>query len=144
MGTRSRIGYVNPDDGKITSAYCHWDGYPSHNGKILLENYTTLEAVKTLVDQGDMSSLNAKCDKPEGHTFDTPVEGYTIYYGRDRGERSVSATTVKNEKAFIQATDDSGGEYAYLFNNGKWFYTSLYGENKPLKRLTKAACNKDS
>ena len=38
MATRSNIGIVNEDD-SITAIYCHWDGYPEHNGKILLNHY---------------------------------------------------------------------------------------------------------
>ncbi len=30
-------------DGIIKSIYCHWDGYPSNNGKILLEHYNSQE-----------------------------------------------------------------------------------------------------
>jgi hypothetical protein len=38
MATRSRIG-IELEDGVIESIYCHWDGYPENNGKILLEHY---------------------------------------------------------------------------------------------------------
>lgn len=139
MGTRSRIGYVNSENGFITSAYCHWDGYPSNNGKILLENYTSTEKVRQLVDQGDMSSLGEKCTKPEGHTFDTPVDGYTTYYGRDRGETGVKAKTSVSKEKFVDLTEDSGGEYAYLFDDGKWYFIKIYG-GKEFNRLTPAAC----
>ena len=27
-------------DGHVKAVYAHWDGYPSHNGKILLEHYS--------------------------------------------------------------------------------------------------------
>lgn len=56
MGTRSNIGMVH-EDGSVTMNYCHWDGYPSHNGKILLENYTTTEKVRKLLALGDLSIL---------------------------------------------------------------------------------------
>lgn len=38
MGTRSAI-VLKREDGKYQGIYCHWDGYPSNNGKILFENY---------------------------------------------------------------------------------------------------------
>ena len=56
MGTRSRIGIRNAD-GTITSIYCHWDGYPAYNGRILLENYKDKETVLALMKLGDMSFL---------------------------------------------------------------------------------------
>ena len=44
MGTRSRIGIQLKDD-SILSVYCHWDGYPSFNGRVLREFYNTPEKV---------------------------------------------------------------------------------------------------
>ena len=57
MGTRSTIGVLNTD-GSVTAVYCHWDGYPEHNGKILMENYTTEEKVRELIGLGSISSAN--------------------------------------------------------------------------------------
>lgn len=139
MGTRSRIGYVN-ENGKIVSAYCHWDGYPSYNGKILLENYTTLAKVKKLVDQGDMSSLDKKCTKPKDHSFEKPKKGYTIYYHRDRGEnaKKTAAITSRNIKEYLKAAEKSWGEYAYLFQDGKWVFSETGTIN--IRDLTPADC----
>ena len=129
MATRSRIGILNAD-GTVTSVYCHWDGFPSHNGKILREHYNTPEAVKELLMGGDMSVLAPKCSKPEGHSYDNPVKGYVIYYGRDRGDLDT--------KARVDATEDDfwldGEEYNYLMKNGVW---TVNGE-----KLTAATCKK--
>ena len=133
MGTRSRIGYEK-ENGEIVSSYCHWDGYPSHNGKILLIHYNTLERVKALVDEGDMSQLAEKCDKPDGaHTFDKPVGGYTVYYGRDRGEKNVRPRTDADQATFVGDSE----EYGYLFKGGKWYFTDHGAE---MVQLTKTAC----
>ena len=48
MSTRSRIGIRNKDN-TITSIYCHWDGYPTWNGKMLLTYYTKREDVEKLI-----------------------------------------------------------------------------------------------
>ncbi len=66
MATRSRIGMVK-SDGKIVSVYCHWDGYPSHVGKLLLEDYNTLEKVAELLSHGSISSLYERIG--EKHDF---------------------------------------------------------------------------
>lgn len=116
MGTRSRI-IVKQDNGKFVSAYCHWDGYPSHNGRILKENYTDLSKANVLVMQGAISSLGESTDCPEGHTFDTPVEGHTVFYVRDRGEEDVGCTvhdTLKDVESYSE-------EYNYLLTDGKWY-----------------------
>ena len=133
MSTNSTIGYVR-EDGKVVSAYCHWDGYPSHNGKILLKNYNTLERVKELVDEGDMSSLGARCHKPKGHSYETPVEGVTVYYGRDRGEKKVGCRKHANADKFFSDRE----EYNYLFIDGKWYFTSY--DEKDINLLTPKIC----
>ena len=54
MGTRSRIG-IQLQDNSVLSVYCHYDGYPEFNGRVLRDNYDTVEKVKELIDGGDMS-----------------------------------------------------------------------------------------
>jgi len=95
MATTSSISVFNPETNLWHSVYCHFDGYLSHNGKILFEHYTTLASALKLVSEGDMSVLAPSCDKPDGHTFDDPVKGYCIYYGRDRGENKPNNGLVK-------------------------------------------------
>jgi hypothetical protein len=116
MGTRSNIG-IKIAKSKILSIYCHWDGYPSHHGRILLENYNTKEKVEELLKEGDMSILGEKCTKPEGHSFDNAVDGYCVYYGRDRGETNIEARIVAH-KDFHQE------EFSYYFNptNNNWYW----------------------
>ena len=76
MATTSSISVFNPETNLWHSVYCHWDGYLSHNGKILFEHYSTIDLALKLVSEGDMSILG---------------EGYCIYYGRDRGEKRTEA-----------------------------------------------------
>jgi hypothetical protein len=123
MATRSNIGILNKDN-TITSVYCHWDGYPSHNGKILLENYDTEEKVRELLKEGDISSLEPNCTKPELHSFENKIDGYTVYYGRDRGEEN---TKPKTDSALLkQKMFDN--DYGYLFdtNTNKWLFLNCH------------------
>jgi len=126
MGTRSRIGYRDPETDKIVSVYCHWDGYPSYNGKILLDNYNTLDKVKDLVSGGDMSSLGPRCDLPEGHSFEKPVDGYTVYYGRDHGEKNVGPIVSKSMEEFDDIHSDQEWEYMFI---DRWLYRK-FGDSK--------------
>lgn len=50
MSTRSTIGIK--ENGIIRSIYCHWDGYPENNGKILYEHYNSKEKVEELLRLG--------------------------------------------------------------------------------------------
>ena len=69
MATRSRIGIEN-EDGTVSSVYCHWDGYPSGNGRTLVEYYSDREKVKELIALGSIS------------TFVFTVAGLVLILGR--------------------------------------------------------------
>jgi hypothetical protein len=112
MGTRSTITVKGKEH--FHSIYCHWDGYISHNGEILFNHYNTFDDAMQLVSNGDISSLGPRCDKPKGHSFDNPVDGCTVYYGRDRGE---SGTGVKHYNKYQDVPFE---EYDYIFD-GQWW-----------------------
>lgn len=114
MATRSNIGYKK-DDGTYRYVYCHWDGYPTGNGQILLDHYQDPEKIIRLVEGGYISSLAAECDGAEGHNFDNVVQGQTVYYGRDRNEDNVDPQTTTDRNEIYQ------NEYAYLYENGMWY-----------------------
>lgn len=126
MATRSRIGIVN-EDGSVLSIYCHWDGYTSNNGRLLVNHWTDPAKIHELIKLGSLSCLGEEIG--EKHSFDPPRIGspeYTDYeakygkmclaYGRDRGEKNVSAQRHRNQQEFYE----NGEEYNYLFVNGKW------------------------
>lgn len=115
MGTRSTIAIQN-EDGTVTGIYCHWDGYLSHNGRILQENYTTEAAVRELIALGDLSSLGETVgSKVDFNDYDSH-NGQCVAYGRDRGEKNVDARTCSS---WDQLISDFGQEYDYLFQLGK-------------------------
>lgn len=111
MGTRARIGIVEPD-GSVTSIYTHWDGYPDHHGPILLNHYATEERVRALLALGDLSVLDEGLG--EKHDFDNRPEGVCNAYGRDRGEADVSA----RRSASVDDLKKIAEEYTYLFRPG--------------------------
>ena len=127
MATRSTIGIVNPDN-TVTAVYCHWDGYPEYNGKILRDNYTNQAIVRELVELGSISSLGAeigsqhpfsKYELKAGEVYDEKLyENWTTFYGRDRGEAGQHPKTFKDVAEFVR---EFGEEYNYLFVNDVWF-----------------------
>jgi hypothetical protein len=133
MGTRSFIGFVNPDN-TATAVYCHWDGYPSNNGKILLQNYETHEKVSQLLSFGNISSLGEEIGTK--HDFDKRPEGKCTFYNRDRNEEwnSIKPKTYSNVAEFLQKCDE---EYTYLFRDNKWYFR---GGNDELQELTIEKC----
>lgn len=122
MATRSAIGIENAD-GTVTAVYCHWDGYPENNGKILLVHYPETETTK-LIGYGDISSL--------GETLDQ-----VVFYGRDRGENNVAPVTYSSVKEYFEDFKDSV-DYCYLLRNGNWTVSKTVNQrfeevNKVLK-----------
>lgn len=121
MGTRSIIGFE--EDGKITAAYCHWDGYLENNGDILYKEYKNPAKIKKLISFGDMSSLGAEIEPPEGasHSFNDPAKDVTVYYNRDRGETDVSFREYNSREEMFDQEWDS--EYFYLWVDNHWIYS---------------------
>ena len=118
MGTRSRIGLQLKD--QIISVYHHWDGYPEWLGVTLNKKFNTREKVVELIDGGDMSS----CDSEYGWDYN--------YVNGEEVKREVSAPTYYSERGedappkisesitdYLDQTENTDGEYAYLFNNGE-------------------------
>ena len=152
MGTRSTIA-LEFADGTVGSIYCHWDGYLSYNGRILLESYMDPNKVRELIDLGDMSSLAPEVGTK--HEFSNPhspgTDEYQAYekltdtmctfYGRDRGEENTNAKYYKDYEAYTQELDYQ--EFNYILRNidgqAVWFVDHWDSEGfKPLKELYEA------
>lgn len=123
MGTRSDI-LVKMKNGKWGKIYCHWDGYISHNGVILQEHYNSQAKAEKLIELGDLSLLGKKCSKPKGHSFDKPVRGYCVAYGRDRGETGCEANYFDT----LEECYEHSNEYTYIFDGKDWKVYRVYIE----------------
>lgn len=116
MSTRSSICVKT--NGKFKTVYCHFDGYLSGVGKTLFENYGDQEKAESIVELGDLSSLNITVDCPEGHSYDSRAANCSVFYGRDRGEDGVEA---KEFDTYAEALAFNQQEFNYIFEDGKWF-----------------------
>ena len=121
MSTRSRIAVLQ-NDGSVKSIYCHWDGYPSHNGKMLMQHYNSKSLADALVAMGDMSSLDVNIEK-------------STFYTRDRGEKT-PGVNYSNAFEFFEDLGSDWEEYTYLFKNGEW--VCFVGENHSPLPIAKA------
>jgi len=120
MATRSFKGLLRKTEGGLVVdfTYTHLDGYPSWLGKILVEHYSDLNRLKELLSLGDTSVLYpalypSEVEGCEKHSFDTPCDGVTIFYGRDRGEDNVNMKTL-TWKEFLDTAKESGAEFLYV------------------------------
>ena len=112
MATRSTIAIQNADS-TVTGIYCHWDGYLSNNGQILLDHYTDESDVRALIDLGNISTLGKTTVATEA-------------YMRDNGEQGQEASTAHNWRQFIA---ENGQEFDYLFVPGEgWMVNGGWGE----------------
>ena len=128
MGTRSAIGYKT-ETGKVRAKYSHYDGYVAGCGKTLQEHYTQARKIAQMVELGDQSYMSPEIfPMPNStHSFDTPEEGVTIFYGRDRGETNVEAVEFDTVQEFVEYYTDSGCEYFYLHTAAGWIVHDRYG-----------------
>lgn len=104
MSTRSMIS-IKYEDGTCKGVYCHWDGYPTGVGAILLEKRATKESVEELISGGDMSSLKE--------------DGYGDYYNEPDNAPTDYATYDELREDF----KGSDCEYLYVFDvkENKWY-----------------------
>jgi hypothetical protein len=120
MATRSTIAVLHKD-GTVSQIYCHWDGYVSHNGRILQEHYNSLDLAEELVELGNLSSLGKEL-WPQGdhHSFDDPETGVCVFYCRDRAETNQAPVKFRSLDMYFLEGDQE--EYNYLFdsNDDEW------------------------
>ena len=128
MSTRSLIAVVHGNNYK--TIYCHWDGYLSHNGRILQEHYDSPKA-NNLVALGNVSSLQPNLgEKHPFSKFDTDMpdaefeEKYgnmTTFYGRDRDEEGQEFVTHTSKESLIEHFNDGWCEFAYIMKEDTWY-----------------------
>ena len=118
MSTRSMIGIQNKN-GSIEAIWCHWDGYPSHNGTVLLDRYTTAKSARALINEGNRESL----DHDEGVGLKLDETGTKNFFFKDR-------------ETFLAF--DGWQEFSYLRVGRSWMICS---NGKTFHKLTREICN---
>jgi hypothetical protein len=117
-GTRSQVGVIG-SNGKIISAYVHYDGYPSNMKKGLKHHMKSDKDVLKLIKMGGA----------RGIFDDKDIE----YYKSGQPQKGDS----KDVAGYIKAADSkNGAEFVYLYNmkDKKWYYADTYKDTE-LKKL---------
>ena len=126
MATRSVIAKTQPS-GKIKASYCHFDGYPEYNGKILASYYTDKKKINSLLAEGEISVLGRNIG--EKIDFDDYQLCHTLnqcrFYHRDRGEK-LRKNTVEDASELEEYANDCNAEFVYLFKENKWHVLNVY------------------
>jgi hypothetical protein len=134
MSTRSRIAIATTRG--YQSIYCHSDGYPEYNGRILLEHYTDPDKVRALIALGDLSILEAEIgikhpfsmsglSDEQRDEYDRLYSTMCVAYGRDRGDSGIDAQSHKTFADLAQTADDCHARWLYLYRNGRWFFAPV-------------------
>jgi hypothetical protein len=118
MATRSTIA-VKTKDNAVRSIYCHYDGYPEHMLPTLKEHYTDAEKIIDLIELGDISYLAEEVGT-EKQDFESPTQGITLAYGRDRGETGVDTATHTDLEGWLEDRKESWCVYGYLWTGTEW------------------------
>ena len=128
MATRSRIA-IEREEGTVYSIYCHFDGYPEHNGAVLQKHYQDRSKVEKLIALGDISILDREIEPKGEHSFENPETGVVVAYHRDRGDELRKAKLHKDKASYFKSDVE---EYGYLFTKeGEWKYVEGDGSRQP-------------
>lgn len=121
MSTRSNIA-IERKNKTVEVVYCHWDGYLSNNGQILLDNYKDIDKINNLILKGDISSLGEN------------IEGCNFYE-----DENYSARFFESLDEYLKQVDTLCIEYIYIFSEseGKWYYIETNDNWKFKKPVTK-------
>lgn len=122
MSTHAEIMLVDSNN-IVTGIYCHFDGYLDGVGATLLKHYSDLDKVKDLIALGSISYLEKSIECPLGHSFNTPIKGYTVAYHRDRGEYFYQSRGVI-ENGIIKNIVFEQYNYVYFESDSEWYLKS--------------------
>lgn len=137
VGTRARIAFTDRSAKVFTSAYHHWDGYPSWLGAKLQEHYGNRVKATELVAGGDMSSCwtNKRWQKTGS---EIEVSDYGPQYYSDRGEIADAEVCLGLQK-LLELCEETDAEYLYVYkpySGWKCYNTkqggSRFGQTEPL------------
>lgn len=117
MGTRSRVAVMHGNVCK--SVYCHYDGYLSYTGQILLNHYDTVKA-NALIARGDNSGVKETLEE--------------MNFYSDRGEDNVSWQVAHTFEEFLEQVEGCCGEYYYVMKDGVWYAGAVYDTEGLIKR----------
>ena len=117
-GTRSQVGVIG-SNGKIISAYVHYDGYPSNMKPGLKHHMKSDKDVLKLIKMGGARGIFDDKDI-EYNKSGQPLKG-----------------DIKDIESYIKDADSkNSAEFVYLYNmkDKKWYYADTYKDSK-LKKL---------
>jgi hypothetical protein len=135
MSTRSFIALVTSEG--YRSIYCHTDGHPDHNGRILRDAYADPARVEALIGLGNLAQLGlviGQRHEVANHDRDFPER--CLAYGRDGGEADQEAAEDPTFDDLVTSAREADAEWLYIFAplGGGWFCVDLRSD-EPASRI---------
>lgn len=126
MSTLARVAMTLPQ-GRFKSVYTHRAGHPAGLGQTLAHHYRSADRVARLLGLGDLSQVQPRLAPPPScsHTFDHPLPGVSVAYGRDRGYRGSAALISHTFTALVTVAMQVAADYIYVFRRGRWRYVEV-------------------
>lgn len=124
MASRSTIA-LKFKDGSYKQIYCHWDGEPEKNGRLLMDHYNNQDRIEELLQLGDLSKLGKFLSIDEKNSVDSAV--VCEAYRRDYGYTGVGPLEFKDDRHFIHTSMHE--EFNYLFVDGEWKVNGFFLKN---------------
>ena len=122
MATRALIGFID-DDRQLVTTYNHYDGYPEYLGKVLDKHFNDRERAERVASTGYISSIDIDTGEIDSKYKEEP--DYRVL-DSDPYEAGISV----GEKV-----DQYGGDYGYVWFNGKWHMVKNSGIANMAKAL---------
>jgi hypothetical protein len=123
MATRALIGFIDNDDRQFVSTYNHYDGYPEYLGKVLDKHFNDRERAERVASTGYISSIDIDTGEIDSKYKEKP--DYRVLDG-DPYEAGI---------AVGEKVDEYGGDYGYIWFNGKWHMVKNSGIANMAKAL---------
>ncbi len=123
-GTRALVGYLAGD--RLTTAYNHYDGYPSHLGKALVNFYNDDEKAKDLALKGYITGIDADTGEVSS-THNDPPKKITLPEDSEEMAREVA-----------EEIDGMGADYGYIWHDemNQWHTIKNTGIRSMIDQIT--------
>ena len=107
MATRALIGFID-DDRNLVATYNHYDGYPEYLGKVLDKHFNSDDKAEKVANVGYISSIDIDTGDIDSKYKESPEVEELIGDPYEAGLQIGSLV------------DEFGGDYGYIWFNGKW------------------------
>lgn len=123
MGTRSYIA-VQIAPTLYRAVYCHWDGYITYTGKVLVNAYNSRFRAENLLSYGSASFIHEDIGEKLEDTNKSDI-AQCVFHHRDMDRDYEAPELYRSLSALTKAADSCGAEYIYIYGlDNAWTYAS--------------------